>query len=231
MGNLTDDMTRLRGEIDALRGARSVLMQDLTRGARDLAAAVSAMKTDLTAAHNAMAKKTKRERETFVGNMVHEVNSLLGDFSRFRGDMARAGKRDRGNFLMEMRRQVTGMLKETADDLTGARFAWGGKYLRNPPIMKRKREPEIMEPAPPPVKEEAVTEKKQEAPPEMQLQAMPEITEPEKVDTPKVKAVAPPKAKTPAPVVDSMTARKRTKRSRPDEKPAKAATKAKRGRK
>jgi len=231
MGNLTDDMTRLRGEIDALRGARNALMQDLTRGAGDLAAAVSAMKSDLTAAHNAMAQKTKRERETFVGNMVHEVNSLLGDFSRFRGDMARTGKRDRGNFLMEMRRQVTGMLKETADDLMGARLAWGGKDLRNPPVMKRKREPEIMEPAPPRVKEEAATEKKQEAPPVVQLQAMPEITEKEKVDTPKVIAVAPPKAKTPTPVVDSMTARKRTKRSWPDEKPAKAATKAKRGRK
>ena len=35
MGNLTADMTRLRGEIDALRTDRGALMQGLLRGVKD----------------------------------------------------------------------------------------------------------------------------------------------------------------------------------------------------
>jgi hypothetical protein len=43
MGHLTSDLTRLRSEVDALRADRAVLMQALTRGARDLARSVAAM--------------------------------------------------------------------------------------------------------------------------------------------------------------------------------------------
>jgi hypothetical protein len=127
MGNLTDDMTRLRGEVEALRGTRSALMNDLTRGARDLTTAVAAMRADFTSAHAAMAKQTRGERETFVAAVIDEVNSLLGEFSRDRNDMARKGRHDRGFFLSEMRRQVMGMCKDTADDLMGARLAWRGR--------------------------------------------------------------------------------------------------------
>ncbi len=111
MGNLTDDMTRLRGEVDALRDVRGALMQDLTRGARDLAATVSAMRADFTSAHAAMAKQTRGERKTFVAAVIDEVNSLLGEFSRDRNDMARKGRHDRGAFLSEMSRQVAGLCK------------------------------------------------------------------------------------------------------------------------
>ena len=34
MGKLTDDMTRLRGEIETLRGAREALLQEMARDAR-----------------------------------------------------------------------------------------------------------------------------------------------------------------------------------------------------
>jgi len=57
MGNLTDDMTRLRGEVDALRSERETLMQDLARGAKNLASTVSAMQAEFSADHAAMAKK------------------------------------------------------------------------------------------------------------------------------------------------------------------------------
>ena len=66
MGNLTDDMTRLRGEVDALRGARGALMQEL-------AATVSAMQSDFAAAHTAMAKKTRRERVSYVARINKQV--------------------------------------------------------------------------------------------------------------------------------------------------------------
>ena len=76
MGNLTDDMTRLRGEIDALRGARSALMKDLTRGAGDLAATVSAMRADFSAAHIAMAKKAGRNRAAYVARIQKRVGRM-----------------------------------------------------------------------------------------------------------------------------------------------------------
>ena len=215
MGNLTDDMTRLRGEVDALRGARGALMQEL-------AATVSAMQSGFAVAHTAMAKKTSEEREAFVADMIREVSSLLGDFSRMRGDMARTGRNDREAFLLEMRRRVTGMRKETADDLAGARLAWHGQGLKRRREVQLKKEPEVVEPTPQPV-EEAVTEKKQVVPPEVQLQATPEITEKEKVDTPQAKA--------PESVVDSMAFQKKKEKPWLDKKPAKAATRAKRGRK
>ena len=76
MGNLTDDMTRLRGEVDALRGDRGALMQDLARGSRDLAATVSAMMVDFAAAHAAMARKTGRERTSYIAKINKQVGRM-----------------------------------------------------------------------------------------------------------------------------------------------------------
>jgi len=143
MGNLTDDMTRLRGEVEALRGARGAMMQDLAHGARGLTMAVAAMRTDFRSSHAAMAKQTRGEREAFVTAVTSEVNSLLGAFSRERDDMARKGRHDRSVFLQEMRRQVKGMCKETADDLMGARLAWSARDPEKSQLVSKKKEPAV----------------------------------------------------------------------------------------
>lgn len=145
MGNLTDDMTRLRGEIDALRGARGALMQEMARGTRDLANTVSAMRADFATAHTAMAKKTRKQRGVFLSSMMHEVSSLLNGFSQLRGDMARKGRDDQEIFLLEKRRQVTSLRKKTADDLNGARSAWLGYSLWNPREVPLPKEPKNVE--------------------------------------------------------------------------------------
>jgi hypothetical protein len=202
MGNLTGDMTRLRGEVDALRSERGALMQELARGARNLASTVSAMQANFAAAHAAMAKKTSEEREAFVADMIREVSSLLEDFSRIRGDMTRTGRNDREAFLLEMKRQVRGLRKETADDLTGARLAWRGQSPRKSRPAQLKKQPEIVAlPTPPPV-QEAVK-----------------------------KTAAAPEIKTEKPPVTFREPQKKEEKPWLDEKPAKAATKAKRGRK
>jgi hypothetical protein len=209
MGNLTDDMTRLRDEVDALRGARGALMQDLTRGARDLAATVSAMRADFIAAHAAMAKRSRGERGAFVAAVVGEVNSLLGEFSRDRNDMARNGRHDRGVFLSEMRRQVTGLCKDTADDLMGARLAWRGRSPRKSRPVPMKKEPVVVKPISPPVEILKMTVAAPEAP---------------AVETPKVKA-------TPLVSTAKPPFQKSKEKIRLDEKHAKTTTKGKRGRK
>jgi hypothetical protein len=237
MGNLTDDMTRLRGEIDVLRGARGALMNDLTRGARDLAATVSAMRADFSAAHAAMAKQTRGERGTFVAAVISEVNSLLGVFSRDRDDMARKGRDDRGAFLSEMRREVTGLCKDTANDLMGARLAWCGRSPGKSRPVPMKKEPVVVKPISPPVeaarkKAVATPDIKAEKPPVAFKEPLKKETEKKRVAAPEASAVKPHKLKAPPLVSASKPPFQKSKeKGRLDEKPAKATTKAKRGRK
>lgn len=202
MGNLTDDMTRLRGEVDALRSTRGALMQELARGASNLATAVADMRADFTAAHMAMAKKTGEERNAFVAAVISEVNTLLGDFSRDREDMARKGRHDRGIFLTEMRRQVAGMCKDTADDLMGARLVWRGQSPRKshpvqPKSVQLKKEPELAAPVKSPVegtgkKAFAVPEFKAAKPPVTFKEPLKKEEEKKAAATPEFKAEKPP---------------------------------------
>jgi hypothetical protein len=236
MGNLTDDMTRLRGEVDAMRGARGALMQDLARGASALTKVVAAMRADFASAHTAMAKKTRQGREAFVATMIREVNTLLSDFSRARDDMALDGIEERGIFLTELRRHVAGICKETADDLMGARFAWRGQSPRKSRPVQLRKEPEHVAPVTPPVEE---TEKKTVAAPEVKAEKPPVtfMEPPEKeaekktVVAPEAPAVKNPKVKMRPPVFTVPVAPKQKEKSRLDEKPAKTATKGKRGKK
>ena len=76
MGNLTDDMTRLRGDVDALRSERGALMQELARGAKNLASTVSAMQSDFAAAHTAMARKTRKARASYVARIKKQVGRM-----------------------------------------------------------------------------------------------------------------------------------------------------------
>ncbi len=76
MGKLTDDMTRLRGEVDALRADRGMLMQGLASGAKELATEVSAMQASFAKAHTAMAKKTRRELTSFVSGIEKKVGRI-----------------------------------------------------------------------------------------------------------------------------------------------------------
>jgi hypothetical protein len=237
MGNLTDDMTRLRGEADALRGARNMLMSDLTCGARDLTTAVAAMRADFTSAHAAMAKQTRVERETFVAAVSAEVNSLLGEFSRDRNDMARKGRHDRRTFLSGMSRQVAGICKETANDLLGARLVWRGESPGKSRAVPEKKEPVSAKPAPPPVeaplKETAAApEIKTEESPVTFMEPLKMEKEEEKKTVAALQAreVTPPKVKMPPPVFAAPNVPKRKEKSWLDEKSAKT-TKRKRGKK
>ena len=81
MGNLTDDMTRLRGEVDGLRAARVVLMQDLAQSAKNLANEVSAMRADFAGAHAAMAKKEKKIRLVFVSGVKKRVGRMRREYA------------------------------------------------------------------------------------------------------------------------------------------------------
>ena len=228
MGNLTEDMTRLRGEVEALRGARGALMKNLTRGTRDLASAVAAMRADFTSAHAAMAKQTRGEREGFVAAVISDVNSLLGEFAQDRSDMARKGRHDRGVFLSEMRRQVTGMCKDTADDMMGARLAWRGRSPGKSRPVPMKKEPVVVKPISPPVK---AALKKTEKPQVTFKEPLKKEEEKKTVAAPEPMAVEPPKVKTPPPVFAASQVPKPKEKSWLEKKRAQTATKGKQGKK
>ncbi len=74
MGNLTNDMTRLCGEIVALRGARHAFV-------KDLAHEVASMKAGFRRAHRHMAKQTKAERQADCSHLKHTVAGMRQAFA------------------------------------------------------------------------------------------------------------------------------------------------------
>lgn len=81
MGHLTDDITRLCGEILALRNSRETLVRELTRGTMDMKKAVSAMRTRFRDAHAEMTRKTKAERAAFKTGLRNNVAGLRNEFA------------------------------------------------------------------------------------------------------------------------------------------------------
>jgi len=74
MGRLTDDMTRLCGEIVALRGARQGFVKDLTRN-------VARMQTTFRRARQEMARKTRAERRAAINHLKKTVAGLRQEFA------------------------------------------------------------------------------------------------------------------------------------------------------
>ena len=74
MGVLTDDMTRLKGEIAQLHGSLEAFVGTLKP-------AWLAMKGDFRKAHRQMAKKTAAERAAFVSDLVEKVAGLRTEFA------------------------------------------------------------------------------------------------------------------------------------------------------
>jgi hypothetical protein len=72
---LTDDMTRLCGEILALRNNRDDLMNHLARESRDRSQSVAELCGQLASMRAAMARRTKGERISFLHNLNRTVAS------------------------------------------------------------------------------------------------------------------------------------------------------------
>ena len=106
MGVLTDDMTRLRDEVLASRGARAAIMRDLARGTKNLTKAVGGMLGAFHTSRARMARQTQAECGTFLAGIETSVNTLRGT--------------------------VAGLRRQFAADLRGAGKAWRGT-VRTPP--------------------------------------------------------------------------------------------------
>jgi len=112
-------MTRLCGEIVALRGTRLTFVRDLGQDVAD-------MKADFRRAHADMGRRTKAERQGFVKALGHEVASLMAGFHRAHKAMARQTKAERRAAVNHLKKTVGGMRREFALDLAGAHRVWCG---------------------------------------------------------------------------------------------------------
>ncbi len=74
MGHFTDEMTRLVGEIVALRGARKGFVKDLTHN-------TAALMDSFHRAHRDMARKTKAERRAGVAHLKKTVGAMRHAFA------------------------------------------------------------------------------------------------------------------------------------------------------
>lgn len=98
MGHLTDDMARLRAEINALKSSRCAFRNDLSRSINQLKEEVAGMQNDFRRSHSSMAKQSREERVAFVVAVGREVS--------------------------ELKRQVANQMKIVTDDIKGAHRAW-----------------------------------------------------------------------------------------------------------
>ena len=87
MGTLTADVTRLCGEIGALRKQRETLMKELADGTRGRGSAVSQMRTGFFQAHSEMARKMKADLRAFATKLRRGVG---GQRQEFQADLAGA---------------------------------------------------------------------------------------------------------------------------------------------
>jgi hypothetical protein len=125
MGVLTDDMTRLRGEIDALRGAREALCEGLMQGARNLRSAVWGMRADFRKTRADMASRTGAEREATVkgvrraaGEVRSAAAEMQANFRNVRAEMARQTGKQRSEFVGHLSQSVSDMTTGFHDALS-----------------------------------------------------------------------------------------------------------------
>ena len=155
MAVLTEDMTRLRDEIEILRGTRSSFIRNLKRD-------VGEMKADFRKERMEMGRETRDELMTFVSDLKGDVFQMqddfrkanieraektrdeLNDFRKTRSEGAKKTRNELMTFVSDLKGDVfqmqedfrkanadrkatvADMLQGFSSDLEGARSAWFG---------------------------------------------------------------------------------------------------------
>ena len=126
MGRLTNDTTRLCGEISALRNAREALMNSLRNDTSALRFNVSQMLADFREDHSKMAHETKAERRTFVSDLRADVAKMHAGFRDARARMSEEIKNNLSAFTAGVKKTVADFRYEFMADFVGIRRVWRG---------------------------------------------------------------------------------------------------------
>lgn len=126
MGILTDDMTRLRGEVEGLRSDRESLLADVRTSVADLKARTNAMQEGFHRDHTEMATQLRGGLSDFIGGLKSDVTKMQDGFRDSHADMAAQTSRQRQDFTSGLQQGVAQFREEFAADLAGARRGWFG---------------------------------------------------------------------------------------------------------
>jgi hypothetical protein len=81
MGMMTDDMKRLRGEVETLRKERGALLKDLALETKRRRDGVATMQAHFHKIHGNMAKNTQAERRAYISGQKKAVAHLRKVFA------------------------------------------------------------------------------------------------------------------------------------------------------
>ena len=129
MGILTDDMTRLNDEVNALRNARYEFIRDQHAFVHGLKESVASMQSALGAAR---ADSAKDMRARLLAGREARAEALQGELSANeirRAAEARRLQDGRMEFLDGLRGHVDELRGELAADMAGAHRAWAGSAM------------------------------------------------------------------------------------------------------
>ena len=132
MGNLTEDMSRLCGEIETLRDSRKVFGFQLDKETREMKTGVSKMRSVFRKDQNNMAVWTKADRVKFVKELDDDVNAMRRVNIAEHTKMANMTKADRKKFVNNLEDNVGAMRKANVSDLFGARLTWESLSAQGP---------------------------------------------------------------------------------------------------
>ena len=110
MGNLTEDIARLCGEIETLRDSRKVFGSQLDQETREMKTGVSKMRAGFRKDQNNMAVRTKADRVKFVSSLDAQVSGFLNAFDKTHEEMAANTKRENVEFVSGVANHVSSLL-------------------------------------------------------------------------------------------------------------------------
>ena len=117
MGNLTEDIARLCGEIETLRDSRKVFGSQLDKETREMKTGVSRMRAGFRKDQNNMAVRAKNDRKKFVSSLDTEVSGFLNAFDKAHAEMAATTKKANVEFVSDVANHVSGLLTGYHKDL------------------------------------------------------------------------------------------------------------------
>ena len=127
---LTDDMARLRGEIEAMRGTREAFIEDLRRGTEALKGAVSGLREGFRDARVEMGERMKGDHQAFVSNLQTTVcdlqtavSEMQAGFRDAHAEMAERTRADRQVFISDIKADMLGLRTDASRMQEGFRDA------------------------------------------------------------------------------------------------------------
>ena len=132
MGRLTEDMTNLRGEIDALHNGRVEFIAGLKQNVFEL-------KAGFNSNHAEMAAKLRDDLDEFVSELKNDVVELKAGFNSNHAEMAGELRDGLETFVSDLKGSVADLRQEAADDIAGAHKAWFGPSPAEPKVIVETR--------------------------------------------------------------------------------------------